>query len=374
VASIFFRCVPFLLLLLAGACGGSGARPPVPPEPDPPFVPPEQEDVRLDTTPVGSALSVFPRIVAGGGDLLYVVWYDRRNGFTDVYFSRSLDGGAEWSASEKRLDTDPPGAASSNVPQIAADGDRVYVAWEDTRSGLSEVRFNRSVDAGATWLAADVRLDAATPDGSSFRVDVAASGGRVWVVWQDDQAGEEDIYLNLSEDAGTTWLPAPLRLDTDLAGSGASTLPQIVSVGDVVLVVWQDTRDGAADIRLNRSADGGRTWLAADVRLDTDVAGTPRPWARTSPSSEASPSSSGRTNAPGSTRSGDVDRRMAGWGGGARTSPSTATPRARGTPAGLSSGSWLRTSSWRGRTSAPGFRTSTRTARSTGARRGSTWT
>lgn len=267
------RPLPWLLVLVVlGACGGNGGGPDPGPDPDPPFDPPLASDVRLDTDPPGAALSVFPRIAAEG-DALFVAWYDRRNGRTDIYFNRSPDGGATWQAVDTRLDTDAPGAAASSVPRIANDGPRVVVAWEDARSLLSEIRVNRSLDGGATWLADDVRLDRGVVDGSSFEADVAIAGDRVYVVWQDARSGEPDIHLNRSDDGGTTWLAEDVRLDTDPPGSGRSLAPRVVAEGNRVLVVWEDDRDGAFDVRLNLSVDGGATWLPDDLRLDTDVAG-----------------------------------------------------------------------------------------------------
>ena len=53
---------------------------------------------------------------------------------------------------EIRLDTNPPGAAGSFNLQICCDGDNVYAIWEDERDGRSEIYFNRSID-GAAWQA-----------------------------------------------------------------------------------------------------------------------------------------------------------------------------------------------------------------------------
>ncbi len=261
------------LVLCLGACGGSSSPTPLPPDGEGPFEPPAAFDVRLNTDPAGRELSVFPQIAADGS-ALYVTWYDRRNGDTDVFVRRSLDRGVSWEGTDRRLDTDPPGAAGSNVPRIAATEGRVYVVWEDQRGGLSQIRFNRSLDRGQAWLGADRRLDETSPtDGSSLEVDVAAHGSHVYVVWQDSRHGAWDVYFNRSLDAGDTWLPSDVRLDSDDPGAADSVLPRIAARGDDVWVVWQDHRDGEADIRLNRSMDGGATWLKSDVRLDTDAPG-----------------------------------------------------------------------------------------------------
>lgn len=269
------RFATLLLLIGLAACGGGGGRG-VSGPPAPPFQPPDGEDQRLDTDLPGLELSVFPEICCAG-DRVYVTWYDRRDGDTDVYFSRSLDAGATWSADDVRLDTDPPGAAGSNVPRIACDGDTVCVVWSDQRGALTEVRANRSLDAGATWLAADVRVDRANPvDGPSWNPDVCMSGGTVYAVWQDARDGLSDIYFSRSLDGGQTWSVTDVRLDTDAAGSAMSEFPRIACAGQRVYVVWQDERDGEPDVRCNVSLDGGQSWLGNDVRLDTDDPGAAR--------------------------------------------------------------------------------------------------
>ena len=274
-ARVAFLWLALGLASLVTACGGGGGRPGSQ-EPDPPFLPPDAEDQRLDTDLPGAELSVFPEICCAG-DRLYVTWYDRRDGDTDVYFSRSLDGGVSWSATDIRLDTDPPGAAGSNIPRICCDGDRVCVVWSDHRSALSEIRCNRSTDAGASWLPDDVRIDRASPvDGFSWNPDLCCEGDAVYVVWQDARNGLSDIYFSRSLDAGQTWSVLDARLDTDDAGIAMSEFPRIVCSGAALYVVWQDERDGEPDVRFNRSLDGGVTWLAADVRLDTDEEGAAR--------------------------------------------------------------------------------------------------
>ena len=199
---------------------------------------------------------------------------DHRNGAEDIYLNRSTDGGATWLASDLRLDTDLPGADESSSPELCCAGDNVYVAWVDDRNGPDDIYFNRSTDGGATWLSSDVRLDTdALGVGSSDDPEIQCSGDNVYVVWQDDRNGKHDIYFNRSTDGGTTWLAQDLRLNTDLPGTRYSLDPEISSDGDHVYVVWQDDRNGRLDIYFNGSTDGGATWMSADVRLNTDAAG-----------------------------------------------------------------------------------------------------
>ena len=232
--------------------------------------------VRLDVgSPPGAALSEGPEI-ASSGSAVYVVWEDWRNGLRDIYFNRSLDGGATWLDTEVRLDAgSPPGSATSYLASIAASGASVQVTWADFRSVGVDIYANRSLDAGATWLPAEVRLDVGSPPGASFSdcPRIATAGASVWATWSDGRNGLQDVYFNRSSDAGATWLAADVRLDLGSApGSGFSACPVIAVSGSSVYVVWAEVRGGLADIYFNRSLDGGATWLPAAVRLDVGSA------------------------------------------------------------------------------------------------------
>ena len=230
-------------------------------------------DRRLDTDASGRATSACPELSSSGTNV-YAVWADYRNGGSDIYFNGSSDGGATWFTSDLRLDTDLPGAGSSTEPRIASDGSNVYVVWQEGRNGKKDIYFNGSSDGGLTWLAQDVRLDTDLP-GRGFSLDpqLSASGSNVHVAWMDIRNGRGDIFFNGSTDGGATWLSSDVQLDTDGKGVKASVQPRIASDGSNVTVVWQDLRNGREDLYSNSSSDNGATWLAVDVRIDTDTAG-----------------------------------------------------------------------------------------------------
>src|SRR5262249_9166614 len=131
--------------------------------------------------------------VAAVGSSVFVTWADTRNSPVntyDIYFNRSLDGGATWLTQDVRLDTDAPGSSNSNNPRIAASGSSVYVVWRDTRNGAGDIYFNRSLDGGVTWSTQDVRLDTDAPGAAESQdVQIAASGSRVFAVWWDQRNG-----------------------------------------------------------------------------------------------------------------------------------------------------------------------------------------
>ncbi|MHC5064694.1 MAG: sialidase family protein [Planctomycetota bacterium] len=257
-------------------------------------------DVRLNTPVVGSDTCASPEIAALG-DSVYVAWSEKRSGRWDIYFNRSLDGGATWLPTDTRIDTDLPGVANSIEPQIAVARDAVYVIWVDGRNSQSDIYFNRSLDKGDSWLAEDVRLDTDLP-GAALSLDpqIAVSVDSIFVTWTDDRNGAKDIYFNRSLDNGSSWLVDDVRLDTNQAGLTDSIKPMIAAYDGMVYVTWQDSRnilfldapqgdiqdiaslgvvDAAAafvnadDIYFNRSLDSGATFMTSDLRLDTDTAG-----------------------------------------------------------------------------------------------------
>ena len=230
-------------------------------------------DVRVERKAPFTSDSTFPRL-AVVAEAVFVVWADYRDGDGDIYFNRSLDGGVSWLPTDVRLDTDQPGASESLTPEIATDGTHVIVVWSDFRSLRGDIFMNRSDDGGLTWQTSDRRLDTDVPGAAaSVTPEIALSGGHVLVVWADGRVQFTDIRTNRSDDFGATWLSKDVRLDSDAEGVSPSSNPRLAAEGSTFVVVWEDGRSGNSDIRANRTLDGGAHWLSRDVRLDTDYAG-----------------------------------------------------------------------------------------------------
>ncbi|MFQ5748191.1 MAG: hypothetical protein ACE5H3_01905 [Planctomycetota bacterium] len=211
----------------------------------------------------GARPGAFPAIAAWNASL-HVVYVDGRSGDSEVWYVRSLDGGANWE-SAKRLSDKPH---NSWTPTAAVWKEHVYVGWTDTRHGLptsgEEEYFKRSVDNGLTWTA-DTRLT--FDPANSWAPSLAASGSDVWFAWFDDRDGNWEIYFKRSRDFGATWSP-DRRLTRD---GGASVRPSL-AVGDRGLhLIWWDSRDGNEEIYWRTSSDRGRTWKPP-VRLTGDPA------------------------------------------------------------------------------------------------------
>lgn len=200
---------------------------------------------------------------------LYVAWQDDRLGALGTWFNASEDGGVTFMDEDVQLNY---GAGAATAPAIACDGDRVYVAWEDTRSGdfgYPGVYFNRSDNAGRTWLGLDVQVNE-DPDGQhpAIRPAVSAAGSTVYVAWADSRDGAYDIRVRASTDGGGSWSPSA-RADTDLPGVAYSAAPAVVADPEGnVLLAWEDRRDGGGDVYANWGDDFAASFSAADARID----------------------------------------------------------------------------------------------------------
>jgi hypothetical protein len=209
-----------------------------------------ESDVRL-TNSAGDSYTSHNNAwcIAANGNTIHTVWYDVRDGNYEIYYKRSTDGGVNWGA-DTRLTNNTDG---SYCPSIAVSGSVVHVVWDDYRDGNYEIYYKRSIDSGVNW-GADTRLTNNTA--GSENPSIAVSGSIVHTVWTDDRNGRYEIYYKRSTDGGVTW-----GADTQLTNyTGGSQFPSIAVSGSIVHTVWWDFSDGNAEIYYKRSTDGGVSW------------------------------------------------------------------------------------------------------------------
>jgi len=145
-------------------------------------------------------------------------------GTKNLYVTRSTDGGATWTTalvdvSQPPLQCGCPGWDYWGAQMaLGVDArDRVYVLWDAARTngGTQRLYFARSADRGATWSAPqDVSL---APMGSNnlFPALAARGDGDVRIAWMDDRNGFDpggddpaarwNVYYRASANGGATW-------------------------------------------------------------------------------------------------------------------------------------------------------------------------
>jgi hypothetical protein len=202
-----------------------------------------------------------------------------------ILFARSNDGGKTWS-SEANLSQlegdclDDDNTTEGAVPAIGPKGE-IYVAW----SYANKIYFDRSLDAGKTWLATD-KVVADQPGGWTFDIPgiFRANGlpitatdlsngpnrGTIYVNWCDQRNGtnDTDVWIAQSTDGGNSW-SAPTRVNNDGAGHQQFfTWLAVDPVTGYLYVVFYDRRnhrDDNTDVYLAYSKDGGKTFVNAKI-------------------------------------------------------------------------------------------------------------
>lgn len=130
-----------------------------------------------------------------------------------------------------------------NGPALAADGERIAVAWFTAAAGAARVRLAFSDAAGISW-SEPVTISEGHPVG---RVDVLAlSDGGALVSWieQTDEAAELRVRHVAAD--GT---PTPSVSVAAISAERASGVPRMIRYGDRILVAWTEPGD-AAQIRV----------------------------------------------------------------------------------------------------------------------------
>lgn len=185
---------------------------------------------------------------SGTNGQIYVVWDGG-----GVRFDKSTNGGTSF-GTDFSLSTS---STLQGFPFICCDYSNrstrgnVYVIWDDTRNGNSDVWFQRSTNAGANWLSAPVRVNDVTTNSQMWPVIRCDTNGTLYALYYDNRTGTSawNTYIAYSTDAGNTWVNQQLS-DSSFAMTQTNG---DVRYGDyidmdvfngVVLPVWTDQRKG----------------------------------------------------------------------------------------------------------------------------------
>jgi hypothetical protein len=187
--------------------------------------------------------SELPQIAVQGNNV-YVVWQDNTTGNYDIFFKHSSDNGNSFAPALNLSNNN----GTSELPQIAVQGNNVYVVWQDNTTGNYDIYLQRTLSNGTKFK--DQNLS--NNNGTSELPQIAVQGNNVYVVWQDNTTGNYEILFKRSTNYGEGFRGVNLK-----NSNGTSELPQIAVQGNNVYVVWQDNTTGNYDIYLQRTLSNG---------------------------------------------------------------------------------------------------------------------
>lgn len=196
----------------------------------------------------------------------------------------SLDGGTTWSKDKMKS---PYGVYGDPVVRFGYDG-TVYFAHLSNPTGkayvdpefLDRIVVQRSTDGGNTWNGGTHPSVRGDKDQDKEWLHIDRKTNTVLMTWTEfDKYGSEDttdrsrILFSKSMDSGLTW-SEPLAIsqvegnciDSDDTTEGA--VPTMLADGTIV-VTWSM----GGIIYLDRSTDGGITWLEDDIVVSDQIGG-----------------------------------------------------------------------------------------------------
>jgi len=172
-------------------------------------------NVRVDHQNLPNHRCVDPAIAVGPGTLsdqtLYAVFQDdstagvvaRRS---DVVFQKSKDAGATWLTDDKIVRR---GERFAMYPDVTTDSDgNIYIVYTEEDASYDGHFFCvHSTDGGETWSSPVKIDDNAAAVGVGWARIAADSAGNLFCAWNDDRTGRIHIWSSVSTDRGTTWSP-----------------------------------------------------------------------------------------------------------------------------------------------------------------------
>ena len=179
-----------------------------------------------------------------------------------ILYARSTDDGDTWTTPVTATDGAPQYA---QLPQIAIDDNAIHVTWEDARFGDFNVMYTRSTDGGSNWSPDQQVND--TYYGGRPRLLADEEGLHVvWVQYHGDDGwptswGSNDygiLWYKSSDDSGLTWsdeyrVSQNEDVDPiDLPDMGANHV-ELAEYSDGFAAMWQDKREGNVDLMIRNN-------------------------------------------------------------------------------------------------------------------------
>ena len=153
-------------------------------------------------------------------------------------------------------------------PRVAVAGDTVAVSAIGGREGNGrdgDLLAWRSADGGANWTG-PVRVNAVESSAREGLHGMAAGpDGSIFCAWLDLRSRKTEVYGARSRDGGATWEPNRLVYRSPGGSVCECCHPSVAYGADGELcVMWRNQVQGARDLYLARSADGGATFGPAE--------------------------------------------------------------------------------------------------------------
>ncbi len=213
-----------------------------------------------------SADAELPHILVSG-DGVFVMWTQVSQGKSNVFFSKSVDGGNTF-GSPINLSMSTTGQSSN--PQFVEQANHIYVVWQSSLSGTSTILMTKSTDGGTSF---EKPVQISDPSQLSAFPQIASSGNHTYSSWIEKSSDNSTNIIFAKSDDQANSFGAPLHVTHNIGNSG---IPKLSAYGDQVYLVWEDNSKGDYEVFLCKSSDAGASFhVPIDISTTTGQSGTP---------------------------------------------------------------------------------------------------
>ncbi len=222
--------------------------------------------------------SITPQMAVYNSNV-YLVWEQKIgtvNPSYDIYFIKSTNRGSTWS-NQFNISNSP--GSNSRWVQLEVVGNTLYCAWlESITYPASDIYFSKSEDGGESWWLTPPNITNNARPQNRIYMKANENNGDIYIASDDIITFNfDEIYLMKSTDGGSSW-STPINITNN---SGNSNTPCIDFVGDYLYFTWADNSHTAPaydnmDIFFKWSSDDGLTWQDS-INLSNNAESSSRP-------------------------------------------------------------------------------------------------
>ncbi len=223
------------------------------------------------------SLQWFPSLTADN-NTVYVVWADERNGnYTrimnnqphksgDIYLSKgSFQNG--WIFDKNIRINEIRGTTGHGSPSIAIDNNNLYVVWEDDRFGFEELYFSTSPKDGINFKK---DLPVVAEAGSQVLPSIGVLNRTVYVAMMNKKTWEID-FTEGHPINGVYRFDKPIRVNDDTSGNWHYAPSLAIDSEKKVCIAWLDARNSNYDIYFSHGIKENGTWqFSKNIRVNDD--------------------------------------------------------------------------------------------------------
>ena len=210
------------------------------------------------------------RPVSDGAGGAIVVWEDSRSGIYDIRAQRVNSAGAvQWTADGVQVAT----TLNNRTPVVVSDGfGGAIIFWARGNDPAIDIYAQRINSSGVNqWTATGVLICGAQNQQGIWDAIADGAGGAI-ITWSDDRQGLSDVFAQRVNASGVVqWTPDGVAVCT---AANAQTYGELVGDGSGgAIIAWLDNRGGSSYVFYARRVDsaGVAQWTADGVALSTNT-------------------------------------------------------------------------------------------------------